>query len=79
VITAHEIAAGPAQCRDAQRSCGVEDVGTEAVLVCEGRTVVHDATVDAAPQVFDETAEYSPIDTTDLAIRINFDLRHTRI
>src|SRR5579864_5944280 len=76
-IAAHEIAARPAQHRHAQRSQRVQHVAPEALRVAERRAFLEDSAVNAAAEVFDETAEDRPIHAADPPRRVYGDPVHT--
>src|SRR3989475_9901485 len=76
VVAAHEVAAGPAEDRDAQGSRGVEHVAPEAAGVGERGTLVVDAAVDAPPQVLDELAEDPAVDGAEAPREIDRDASH---
>ncbi|PYM27074.1 MAG: hypothetical protein DMD80_16620 [Candidatus Rokuibacteriota bacterium] len=76
VVAAHEVAAGPAEDRDAQGSRGIEHVAPEAAGVGERGTLVVHAAVDAAPQVLDELAEDPAVDGAQAPREIDRDASH---
>src|SRR5205807_1994204 len=56
VVAADEVAAGPAQNRNAQVTRRVQDVFAEPVLVAQPRTFFVHTTIDAASEMLDEVA-----------------------
>ena len=71
VVIGREIAAGPAQQRNIQLLGRVQDIPAKAVGVGEGRFLLEDAAIDAAPQVLDEIAVDLRIDIADDALGID--------
>src|SRR5262249_3577841 len=76
VIAAHEVAAGPAQERDAQRPHRLQHVLAKAPGVAQRGAFLVEAAVDAASEMLDEVAEDATVHRADASREIDPDAVH---
>ena len=65
MVAADEVAAGPAQNRDAQVARRLQDIRAKPVLVAQRGAFLVRATIDAAAEMLDEAAVDFAVDATD--------------
>ena len=75
VVAAHEVAARPAQHREAERTGGLQHVAAEAARVRERGALVVDAAVDAAAEMLDELAEDARVHRAEPSPQVDADAR----